>query len=120
MFFFNDKYKMIFKKDYFVLFKNIAKINANIFDFKKIFVNIAKNAKIRNENKNNINIVDSIKIHKNMNSFPNGQTRFDIKNFKNINEITIVIDIYFLFKDLFLNIEFIIIFIVFDNVKKLF
>ena len=93
-FFFNDKYEIIFKKNHFVLFKNVAKINANIFDFEKIFVNIAKSAKIHNENKNNTNIVNSIKIHKNINFFFNNQTRFDIKNFKNINKVTIVINIY--------------------------
>ena len=119
-FFFDYKYKIVFKKDYFVLFKSVAKINASIFDFKNFFVNIVKNAKIYNENKNNIDIVDSIKIYKSISFFFNNQTRFDIKNFESINEIAIVIDMHFLFKNLFSSIEFITIFIVFDNVKKFF
>ena len=119
-FFFDHKNEMIFEKNHFVLLKSIAKINASVFDFEKIFANISKNAKIRDENKNNTNIVDSIKTHKDMSFFFNDQTKLDIKNFQNINEIAIVIDMYFLLKNLFLNIEFITIFIVFDYVKKLF
>ena len=119
-FFFDDKYEMIFKKNHFVLFEDVAKINANIFDFEEVFANIAKNAKIRDESKNNANIVDSIKTYKDMSFFFNDQAKFDIKNFENIDEITIVIDMHFLFKNLFSNIEFITIFVVFDNVKKLF
>ena len=119
-FFFDDKYKVILKKDYFVLLENVAKINASIFDFEEIFANIAKSAKIRDEDKNNANIVDSIKTHKSISFFFNNQTRFDIKNLENIDEVAIVIDMHFLLKSLFSNIEFITIFIVFDNVKKLF
>ena len=120
IFLFNDKYKVILKKNYFVLFKSVAKINASIFDFKKIFASIAKNAKIRNENKNNTNIVDLIKTHKSINFFLNNQMKFGIKNFENIDEVAIVINMHFLLKNLFSNIEFITIFIVFNNVKKLF
>ena len=119
-FFLNNKYEIILKKDYFVLLENVAKINASIFDFEKIFVNIAKSAKIRDENKNNTNIVDSIKTYENMNFFFNNQARFDIKNFENIDKVAIVINMHFLLKNLFSNIEFITIFIVFNNVKKLF
>ena len=119
-FFLDDKYEMIFKKNHFVLFESVAEINASIFDFEKIFAIIAKDAKIRNESKNDANIVDSIKIHENMNFFFNDQARFGIKNFENIDEIAIVIDMHFLFKSLFSNIEFITIFVVFDNVRKFF
>ena len=119
-FLFDDKYKMILKKNYFVLFENVAEINASIFDFKRIFAGIAKSVKIRDESKNNADTIDSIRIHENMNFFPNNQTRFGIKDFESIDEVTIVIDIHFLLKGLFPDIEFITIFIVFDNVRKLF
>ena len=119
-FFLDHKNEMIFEKNHFVLLKNIAKINASVFDFEKIFADISKSAKIRDENKNDADIVDSIKIHKNMNFFFNDQTKLDIKNFQNINEVTIVIDMHFLLESLFLSIEFITIFIVFDYVRKLF
>ena len=119
-FLFNDKYKMILKKNYFVLFEGVAKINASIFDFKKIFANIAKSAKICNENKNNANIVNSIRTYENISFFFNDQTKFGIKDFKNIDKITIVISMHFLFKSLFSSIEFITIFIVFNNVKNFF
>ena len=119
-FFFNHKNEMIIEKNHFVLFKSIAKINANVFDFEKIFVNISKSTKIRDKNKNDVNIIDLEKIHKNMNFFFNDQTKLDIKNFQNIDEVAIVINMHFLFKNLFSNIEFITIFIVFDHIKKLF
>ena len=119
-FFLDHKNEIIFEKNHLVLLKNIAKINASVFDFEKIFANISKSTKIRDENKNNANIVDSIKTHKNMNFFFNDQTRLDIKNFQNIDEIAIVINMHFLLESLFLSIEFITIFIVFDYVKKLF
>ena len=119
-FFFDHKNEMIFEKNHLVLLKSIAKINASVFDFKEIFADISKSAKIRDENKNDTDIVDSIKIHKSMSFFFNDQARFDIKNFQNINEVAIVIDMHFLFKSLFSSIEFITIFIVFDYVKKFF
>ena len=119
-FFLDHKNEMIFKKNHFVLFKSIAEVDASVFDFEKIFADIAKGAKIRVKNKNDANIVDSIKIHKNMNSFFNDQAGLDIKNFQNIDEVAIVIDMHFLLKNLFSNIEFITIFVVFGNVRKLF
>ena len=115
-----DKYEVIFRKDHFVLLENVAKINASIFDFEKVFAGIVKDAKIRDKGKNDANIIDSIRIHENMNFFLNGQARFGIKNFESIDEVTIVINMHFLLKGLFSGIEFITIFVVFDNVRKLF
>ena len=118
--FFLTKKMKIFNKNFIILFKNIVKINNDVFLFVRIFTTISKFFEIFFDVHQNANIVFSILIHEIVSFFFDDQTKFDVNDFDNVDKISIVIRVHTMNEILFSKIQLISIFFIFFNVEKLF
>ncbi len=92
---------VIFCKAHRVLLKNFAKIQTCIFRFEEIITTMTQISTLFVEKNKNIKIINSILAHKIMNSFIYDKSWLRIGDLDLIDKISIVIDIYTLYKILF-------------------
>ena len=103
-----------------ILFEFVTKKIDDVFLFEKIVTNKTYESQIFDEINYNTNVVFAIRHYQIENFLVNNKTKFDVFDFFQIDEITIVVNVHTLHEIVLSRVQFVFIVVIFDDVKKFF